>query len=270
ANLHGVDVELVTGSLLDRDLVTSLTQQAQAVVHLAALPSVPRSIADPVSSWDVNATGTLNILEGARATGAHVVYASSSSVYGSAPQLPKHEELPTWPLSPYAASKLAGEALVLAYGRSYRLPVLPFRFFNVYGPGQPAGHAYAAVIPTFLDCALRGLPLPVYGDGEQSRDFTYVGTVVEVIAQALAQQVISEEPVNLAFGSRATLLELIAEIAEQLGHELAVLHQPPRPGDIRHSQAANARLRRLFPDVAPVPLRSGLTETLRWFREAGR
>jgi UDP-glucose 4-epimerase len=268
-NLDGLDVELVEGSILDPELLTRLVPGVEAVVHLAALPSVPRSVKDPVASWDVNATGTLRVLEAARSVGAHVVVASSSSVYGATPGLPKHEDLPTRPLSPYAASKLAAESLALAYGHSFGLDVLPFRFFNVYGPGQAAGHAYAAVIPTFFDRALHGLPLPIYGDGEQSRDFTYVGTVVRVIAEALDRRLTSSDPVNLAFGSRATLLELVAQMGRLMGRELSVSHEPPRPGDIRHSQAANDRLRALFPAVEPVPLEVGLAETLAWFERAG-
>ncbi len=200
ANLAGLDVELVEGSILDRALLQRVVPEVRSIVHLAALPSVPRSLLDPVTSWDVNATGSLYVLEAARSVGAHVVLSSSSSVYGATPELPKHEQLPTRPLSPYAASKLAGESLALAYAHSFGLDVLPFRFFNVYGPGQAAGHAYAAVIPCFLDRATRGQALSVYGDGEQSRDFTYVGTVVRVICEALTRRVTSTEPVNLAFG----------------------------------------------------------------------
>lgn len=266
ANLEDVDVELVEGSILDRPLLDRLLAGVDAVVHLAALPSVPRSLKDPERSWDVNATGSLQVLEAARAVGAHVIVASSSSVYGATPELPKHEDLPTRPMSPYAASKLAAEALALAYAHSFQLDVLAFRFFNVYGPGQAAGHAYAAVIPTFVDRALRGEPLPVYGDGQQSRDFTYVGTVVDVICNALLRRVTSTDPVNLAFGSRATLLELAGKLSHLLGRRLEIDHRPPRIGDIRHSQAANERLRALFPDCAPVPLEVGLTETVGWFR----
>ena len=156
-----------------------------AVVHLGAVPSVPRSIADPVTSHAANATGTVAVLEAARAEGdTHVIVASSSSVYGANPALPKREDLATFPLSPYAASKLATEAYALGYQHSFGLPVLAFRFFNVFGPLQAAGHAYAAVVPQFVSAALDGRPLTVHGDGEQSRDFTYVGTVCDVIADA--------------------------------------------------------------------------------------
>ncbi len=156
----------------------------------------------------VNATGTMEVLEAARRAGnVHVVVASSSSVYGANPTLPKTETATTLPLSPYAASKLATEAYALAYQHSFGLPTLAFRFFNVFGPLQPAGHAYAAVVPAFVSAALEDRPLPVHGDGKQSRDFTFVGTVVEVLADAVVRRVTCAEPVNLAFGSRTDLLE---------------------------------------------------------------
>ena len=164
-----VGFDLVEGSILDAALLDSVFHGADAVVHLAARPSVPRSLADPMASHLTNATGTMEVLEAARRRGGlHVVMASSSSVYGANPELPKHEGMATMPVSPYAAGKLAAEAATLAYGRSFGLPVLAFRFFNVFGPLQPAGHAYAAVVPAFVDAALRGEPLTVHGDGLQS------------------------------------------------------------------------------------------------------
>ena len=153
------------------------------------VPSVPRSIADPVASHLANATGTIHVLEAARRTGAHVVVASSSSVYGATPTLPKREDLPTRPMSPYAASKLATEAYTNAYAHSFGLPTLALRLFNVFGPRQPAGHAYAAVVPAFVDAALAGRPLTIDGDGTQTRDFTFVDTVATVIADAVVRRV---------------------------------------------------------------------------------
>jgi UDP-glucose 4-epimerase len=195
-----------------------------------------------------------------------VVAASSSSVYGSVASLPKHEDLPTRPLSPYGASKLATEAYVLAYGASFGLPSLAFRFFNVYGPLQPAGHAYAAVVPTFVDAAMRGEPLLIHGDGHQTRDFTFVGTVTAVLADAVLRRVTSDEPVNLAFGTRVSVLELTRRLAGVLGTPVEVRHGPPRAGDVRESQAADDRLRRLFPGASAVPLEEGLRRTVAWFR----
>jgi UDP-glucose 4-epimerase len=265
ANLDGVAAELVEGSILDRPLLTDLVSTVDAVVHLAARPSVPRSLADPVASHEANATGTLNVLEACRRTGAYVVAASSSSVYGSVPDLPKHEDLPTRPMSPYAASKLASEGYVLAYRSAFGLPTLALRFFNVYGPHQSAGHAYAAVIPAFIDAALRGEPLRVYGDGRQSRDFTFVGTVAQVLVDAVTRRVVGDTPVNLAFGNRVSLLALIDKLRSLVDRPVTVEHLPARAGDVRESQADHARLSALFPQIRPLPVEVGLARTVAWY-----
>jgi UDP-glucose 4-epimerase len=266
-NLRDVDVTLVEGTILDPTTLDVAMDGADAVVHLAARPSVPRSLADPVASHVANASGTVEVLEGARrAGGLHVVVASSSSVYGANPTLPKHEELATLPLSPYAASKLAAESYALAYQHSFGLPVLAFRFFNVFGPLQPAGHAYAAVVPAFIAAALAGGPLVVHGDGKQTRDFTYVDTVTDVIADAVGRRVTSPLPVNLAFGTQTDLVTLIAELEAALGTTVDVEHTEPRIGDVRHSQADSTHLHELFPDVEPTPLPDALRATIDWFR----
>ena len=269
-NLAGSpSVELREGSILSPDDLDGVIEGAQAIVHLAARPSVPRSLADPMATHQVNATGTMTVLEAARRHGMpHVVVASSSSVYGANPGLPKREDMVPLPVSPYAASKLATEAYALSYGRSFGLPVLAFRFFNVFGPLQPAGHAYAAVVPTFVSCALTGRPLPVHGDGTQTRDFTFVDTVVAVLADAIRRRVTDPEPVNLAFGSRSSLLEVIAALEDVVGHDLRRDHVEPRAGDVHDSQADQTRLKRLFPKVRPTPLPDGLRATVAWFREA--
>ena len=267
ANLEGTGIRLLEGTILDPDALDAACDGADAVVHLAALPSVPRSVLDPVASHHANATGTLEVLQAARRAGdLHVVVASSSSVYGANRELPKREGMRTAPISPYAVSKQATEAYAMSFGHSYGLPTLAFRFFNVYGPLQSAGHAYAAVIPAFVDAALRGMPLTIHGDGEQTRDFTYVGTVTRVIADAVTRRVTDLEPVNLAFGTRTTLNALVGELSDVLGFAPQVEHVEPRTGDVRDSQADNARLRHHFPDVEPVPLREGLEQTVDWFR----
>jgi UDP-glucose 4-epimerase len=266
-NLEEVDATFLEGTILDAALLDKAFTAADAVVHLAAIPSVPRSVADPVASHHANATGTLQVLEAARrAGGLHVVLASSSSVYGANRELPKRETMRTAPLSPYAVSKLATETYALAYASCFGLDVLPFRFFNVFGPLQAAGHAYAAVIPAFLDAAIAGRPLVVHGDGEQTRDFTYVGTVTEVITKAVQRRVTSELPANLAFGTRTSLNSLIGLIEQCLGHPVERQHVEPRAGDVRDSQADNALLRSLVPDVHAVELPVGLAETAAWFR----
>ena len=269
-NLADVDAALVEASILEPAALDATFEGAGSVVHLAARPSVPRSLADPMASHHANATGTVEVLDAARRAGVgHVVVASSSSVYGANPTLPKSEDLTPRPISPYGASKLAAEAYALAWGASFGLDVLVFRFFNVFGPLQPAGHAYAAVIPAFVDAALAGRPLPLHGDGTQSRDFTFVDSVTAVIADAVERRVTSPEPVNLAFGSRRTLLDVIERLEATVGHSLPVEHLPPRVGDVAHSQADQTRLRELFRDIQPVDFDTGLARTVEWFR-AGR
>jgi len=265
-NLTGTRMTLHRGSVADADAVAAATVGADAIVHLGALGSVPRSIDDPMASHVANLTGTLTVLEAARRENAYVVMASSSSVYGANPALPKSEFDWTRPMSPYAATKLGGEAYVLAYQHSYGLPTLAFRFFNVYGPYQPADHVYAAVIPRFVDAALAGRPLTIHGDGLQSRDFTSVDTVTHALLVAVRDRVTSEHPVNLAFGTNTTLRELVSVIEEQVGVQVAVDHVDPRPGDVRASQSDGVRLRELFPDVRPVPLEAGIAKTVAWFR----
>ncbi|MBK8463320.1 MAG: NAD-dependent epimerase/dehydratase family protein [Nigerium sp.] len=268
ANIESIDVEFIEASLLDYDALVAAAQGVDSVVHLAAIPSVPRSIINPRASHDANTTGTLNVLEAARKAGVdHVVVASSSSVYGSNPKLPKNEFDWTRPMSPYAVSKQATEGYALAYQYSYGLKTLAFRFFNVYGPHQAADHAYAAVIPKFLDAALNGQPALIHGDGEQSRDFTYVDTVCAVIHQAVTGKVSSPDPVNLAYGTNTTLLALLGEMEEQLGHPVAREHTDPRTGDVRASQADSSRVRELFPEVVPVSLTEGLASTIAWFNQ---
>jgi len=266
SNLDGLDVEFIEGSILDDRALTRATSGVGAIVHLAARSSVPRSVAEPMAAHEVNATGTAMVLEAAcRQDGAHVIVASSSSVYGATEVLPKSESLPTRPISPYAASKLATEAYALAWSHSYGLPALALRFFNVFGPLQPPLHTYAAVVPAFLSAALQGQPLPVHGDGTQSRDFTFVDSVVSVIVDALVRRVSHDEPVNLAFGSRVTLLELVGVIEDVLGHSMRVDFQPTRVGDVAVSQADPTSLNKLFPNLKPTPLEQGIRSTVEWF-----
>lgn len=262
----GPEVDFREGSILDRALLAEACTGVDSIVHLAALGSVPRSIANPVATHAVNATGTLSVLEAARMAGiGQVVLSSSSSVYGMNPAMPKHEREWVRPMSPYAVSKLAAEQYTLAYQTVYDMRTLAFRFFNVYGPMQRAGHAYAAVIPTFIDQMLRGAPVTVNGDGSTSRDFTYVGSVCRVLLAALEGQVAHPEPVNLAFGTSTTLLELIAVLEAELGAPAARIHGEARAGDVQHSQADTTTLRALFPQLEPVALAAGLAETVDWF-----
>ena len=267
ANIAGLPLRFVEGSVLDVALLDDAFDGAAAIAHLAAIPSVPRSVAQPLRSHEANATGTLQVLEAARRAGSpspHVIVASSSSVYGSNPQLPKSEDLRPMPMSPYAVSKLAAESYALAYADCHGLDVLPFRFFNVFGPLQPPDHDYAAVVPAFISAALAGAPLRIYGDGMQTRDFTFVDTVVNTIVDAIDRRVTSPDPVNLAFGTRISLLELVSVLEGVLARPLTVVHEPARSGDVRDSQADWARLEKLFPEITPVPLADGLRATATW------
>lgn len=266
SNLDGGRTRLVTGSLLDRELLAATVEGASSVIHLAARPSVPRSLEDPVASHEVNATGTLYVLEAAREVGAHVVVASSSSVYGGNLELPKRESATPRPLSPYAVSKLATESYALSHQASFGMETLALRFFNVYGPLQAAGHAYAAVVPAFIDAALGGRPLEIQGDGQQTRDFTHVSSVVGVLVEAAREQRTHPTPVNLAFGTRASVLLLVDQLERLLGRPLPVEHTPARIGDVRDSQASCDLLREIFPKARAVPLEDGLADTVTWFR----
>ena len=269
-NIEMLSDSIAEASVLDIVRLAHTADGADAIVHLAALGSVPRSVADPIASHNANVNGTLAVLEVARETGAHVLFASSSSVYGSVKDLPRTEALPTRPMSPYGASKLAAEAYCLAYAHSYGMPVMPFRFFNVYGPRQAAGHAYAAVIPVFIDAALRGLPLPLDGDGLQTRDFTFVDTVTGVLVDAIERKVTYDIPVNLAIGASVSLVDVIGQLELLLGHELPIEPRPSRTGDVRASQSLPTLFRELFPNAQVTPFEQGLAETLEWFKASGK
>lgn len=266
SNLDGVVAEFIQGSVAHLPTVNEAVEGVDSIVHLGALGSVPRSVKDPLASHVANLTGTLNVLEGARRSNAQVIFASSSSVYGANKKLPKSEFDWTRPMSPYGVTKLSAEAYVLAYGYTYELQTLAFRFFNVYGPYQPADHAYAAVIPRFVDAALNGRPLIVHGDGRQSRDFTHVATVCATLWSALERKFSLPDPVNLAFGTRTTLLELIDILETQLDLSLEIDYMEERVGDVRASQSDGIRLREYFPRIEPVSLHTGLETTVEWFR----
>ncbi len=260
-NLANLDVEFVMGTILDAESLARATKGASCIVHLAARPSVPRSLQDPIATHEANVTGTLRVLEAARVGGIHTIVASSSSIYGANPELPKRETLTPVPVSPYAVSKLAAEGYALAYQRCFSLPVLVFRFFNVFGLLQTAGHAYAAVVPRFIDAALSNDSLEVHGDGLQTRDFTYVGTVARVLLDAVERRVTHDGAVNLAFGSRVSILDVVAHLEGILGRRLETYHIGERAGDVRASQADHALLQSLFPAATATDLRIGLAET---------
>lgn len=266
-NLDGQGVDFYLGSVADPEAIQEAADGVDSIVHLGALGSVPRSVDDPVTTHIANLEGTLQVLEAARRNNSHVIFSSSSSVYGSNKSLPKTENDWTRPLSPYAVSKLGAEAYLLAYQSSYGLPTLPFRFFNVYGPLQSAGHAYAAVIPKFLDRIRAGEPILIEGDGEQSRDFTSVKTVTAVLRDAVERRVTHDSPVNLAYGSFTTVNQLADKIQNHLGRPVEREHVAPRVGDVRASSADGVLIRQLFPTIDPTPLDEGLPETVDWYMQ---
>ena len=269
SNLENRNCALIVGSILDFSLVRQLTEGVDAIVHLAAVGSVPKSIRLPRESHDANITGTLNVLESAReAKTPHVVVASSSAVYGSNPSLPKRETDWTRPISPYGVTKLATEGYAIAYANSYGMKILPLRFFNVYGPRQRPDHPYAAVIPRFLSAAITGRSVEIYGDGHQTRDFTFVEDVTNVIASSLLLRVGSLSPVNLAFGSPYSLLDALRMIEEELGTTLEIEFHASRPSDVRNSSADNSLLVKTFGPVEKTDLRIGLRKTIEWIEKA--
>lgn len=259
-------VRLVRGSILHRNLVTDACRGADCVFHLAAIVSVPRSMAAPLEVNEVNATGTLSVLAAAREAGVKkLVFSSSSAVYGDSPASPKQEGTPPEPLSPYAASKLAGEYFCEVYRRSFGLPTASLRYFNVYGPGQDPRGEYAAVIPRFIMNVLRRSPPVIFGDGNQVRDFVFVKDVVR--ANILAMQRDAVGVMNIGSGDGTPILRLARAVMETGGLAREPVLEKPRPGDIRESVADISRARDIMGFRPKVHLADGLRETLAWFRD---
>ena len=261
-------VELIEGDIRDLELVRSAMRDVDYVLHQAAVPSVPRSVKDPLTTNAVDVDGTLNVLIAAHDAGVkRVVYASSSSVYGDTPTLPKHEEMKQAPRSPYAVSKLAGELYCQAFYHVYGLETAALRYFNVFGARQDPESQYAAVVPKFITALLRGEPPTIFGDGEQSRDFTYIENVVEANLLAAKAPGVAGEVFNIACGERITVNELARLLAEIIGTNIEPEHTPPRPGDVRHSLADISKARELLEYKVKVDVREGLERTVEWYRE---
>ncbi len=270
ANLASVrsEIELIRGDVRDALAVRDAMQGVQFVFHEAALGSVPRSVEDPLTTHDINITGTLNVLLAARAAGVkRVIYASSSSVYGETLELPKHEGMPPQPLSPYALSKLTGEYYIQVFKQIYGFEAVALRYFNIFGERQDPESQYAAVIPKFITALVRGQRPVVYGDGEQSRDFTYVENVVEANLLASEADGIAGRFFNVACGGRYTLLELLSKIKGLLGSELEPLHEAPRAGDVRDSQASIQEAEAAMDYQITVDFDEGLRRTVSWFQQ---
>jgi UDP-glucose 4-epimerase len=261
-------VELIEGDLRHLDTVRRATEGVDYIVHQGALPSVQRSVDNPLGTDESNVRGTLNLLVAARDAGVkRMVYASSSAVYGDTLSLPKTEEMKLAPLSPYAVSKLAGEYYCQVFYQVYGLETASLRYFNVFGPRQDPTSQYAAVIPKFVEAMLRGEQPVIHGDGEQSRDFSYVTNVVQANLLAATASGVEGQVFNIACGQRHTLLELVAMINWILGTNIAPVHTAPRLGDIRHSLADIARAREMLGYQVEVEFEEGLRRLIAWCRE---
>jgi UDP-glucose 4-epimerase len=269
---HVVDrVELVEGDIRELETVEAAVDGVDTIVHLAALPSVSRSVKAPITSNEVNVGGTLNVLSAGRKAGLRrFVLASSSSVYGDTETLPKTEDLTPRPLSPYAVSKLACEHYCNVFSRLYDIQAVALRFFNIFGPRQDPRSQYSGVISRFITCALEGEPYTVFGDGLQSRDFTYVENAVRAVLAAVEAPKVGGEVVNIACGRRVTLLDLIGRLDAQTGRSLPVEYLEPRAGDVRDSEAALQRAETLLGYRPEVSFEDGLARTYAWYAERRR
>jgi len=268
SNLNLSQVEFHNISILECEALFSILADCETIFHLAARGSVPRSIVNPVATHEVNATGTLNILEVARKTNAQIIFSSSSSVYGRNLSIPKDEKMWLSPISPYAASKLSAESYMQAYSAAYDLKVTILRFFNVFGPYQRPNHEYAAVIPKWIWAAINGEPLIVHGDGLVSRDFTYIETVLDIAISAMEQNVTTQGAVNVAFGNRIYLNQVL-DILKSVFPDIRIIFDSPRSGDVRDSQNSPTLLTELFPKVKPKNFETALLETIEWFKMNG-
>jgi len=265
---HIAGVEFIEGDVADPDACVRSVQGIDFVLHQAAIPSVPRSVKDPVTSNRANIDGSLNILVAARDAGVkRLVYAGSSSAYGDTPTLPKREDMPTDPLSPYALQKLVAEQYCRMFTRLYGLETVTIRYFNVFGPRQDPGSPYSGVISLFSTALLERREPTVYGDGEQTRDFTYIANVVDGVLRACTAPGASGEVINVATGGRVSLNELLRTINRIVGTDLAARYAEGRAGDVRDSQADITKARRLLGYEPLVQFEEGLRRTLDWCRE---
>lgn len=266
-------IEFIQGDIADENTTQNAARDVDIIFHQAALPSVPRSIKNPRASHDANLTGTLNVLIAARDHGVkRVVLASSSSVYGNSPQLPKVETFEPSPLSPYAVTKLACEYYARVFSNLYGLSTICLRYFNVFGPRQDPTSQYAGALAKFTQCALHHKPFPIYGDGEQSRDFTYVENVVNANLRAAYAEFNGGAVVNIAGGARTTLNQIVALLNELTHQNLPTQFAPSRAGDVLHSHADISRARELLGYEPTVDVREGLKRTVEYYasRQVGR
>jgi nucleoside-diphosphate-sugar epimerase len=271
AHLLPKHIELIAGDLTDAKVLHAALRDVELVFHQAALPSVLRSVEDPLSTHRVCATGTLELLAASRQAGVRrVIYAASSSAYGNSERLPKSESDPTNPLSPYAVAKLAGEHYCASFSHVHGLETVRLRYFNVFGPRQNPDSPYAAVIPRFIRACLAGQSPVIHGDGQQSRDFTFIDDVVQANLLAASAPGVSGKLYNIACGRRTTLLELVSQINALLGTDVRPTHTEPRPGDVRHSQADIQRAQADLGYQARVDVREGLRRCIAFYKADGR
>jgi UDP-glucose 4-epimerase len=257
------DISLIEGDIRDFETVQQASRNVDYVLHIAALPSVPRSVANPLMSHEINMTGTLNVLEAARQQGVkRLVFSSSSSVYGNTPVLPKREDMPLSPLSPYAVHKASAELYCRVYADMYNLETVCLRYFNVFGPRQNPNSQYAAVVPKFITALQAGGQPTIFGDGEQSRDFTYIDNVVAANIAASTAPDVTSEVINIACGKRITVNELAHRIGTILGKEVAPQYDPPRPGDVKHSLADISKAQERLNYSILVDIDTGLQKTV--------
>jgi UDP-glucose 4-epimerase len=263
-------VDFIKGDICDPDVCDDVVQGIETVFHVAALPSVPRSMADPIGTHNTNVNGTLNLLESSRRVGVkRFVYSSSSSAYGDTPTLPKRESMEPLPRSPYAAAKLSGELYTLAYARAGILEGVALRYFNVFGPRQDPNGPYAAIVPLIFRSILTDAPITIFGDGLQTRDFTYVDNVVDanLLGASGEPSRVSGHVVNIGAGRRISLLDLVALAEDVTGKSVTVRHQPERPGDVRNSQASLDRAREVLAYEPRVDVREGMAKLWAWYAE---
>ena len=264
---HLTGVEFVEGDLADMAVATRAVANIEYVLHQAAIPSVPRSVSDPITSNRANIDATLNVLVAARDAGVkRLVYAGSSSAYGDTPTLPKREDMPTNPLSPYALQKLVGEKYCQMFTRLYGFETVTIRYFNVFGPRQDPGSPYSGVISLFSTALLEGRQPTIYGDGEQTRDFTYVANVVDGVLRACEAPGASGEIINVACGARISLIGLLQTLNRILGTAIDPIFKESRAGDVRDSQADIDKARTLLGYAPIVPFEEGLARTIEWCR----
>ncbi len=262
------DIELVEGDIRSYHIVRQTVNKIDVILHQAALPSVPRSINDPLTTNDVIVGGTLNILDAAKDAGVkRIVYASSSSVYGDNPELPKHEGMIPNPLSPYAVSKLAGENYCRVFSKLYGLETVILRYFNVFGPRQDPNSEYSAVIPKFIKLMVNDQRPTIYGDGTQSRDFTYVSNIVEGNILAATKEIDTPIVMNSATHGQVTVNELVAEINKLLGKNVEPIYEKPRPGEIKHSFADIDKIMNSIDFIPRINFVNGLDLTTRHFNQ---